>query len=218
FRHVTVADLAEQVSSRKVSARELVQASLDRIERLDGEVGAFVAVDGDAALAEAAGIDDRVARGDDVGPLAGIPLAVKDLDDATGFTTSRGSVAFADDPPADADSPLVERLRAAGCVIVGKTNTPELGWKADTVNEAFGGTRNPWALDRSAGGSSGGSAAALAAGMVPLATGTDGGGSIRIPSAATGLSGMKCSPGRIPGTGWLGLSTSGPMARRIRDV
>ncbi|MFP3901340.1 MAG: amidase [Acidimicrobiia bacterium] len=223
FRDTTVADLTARVSAREVAARELVTAALERIERLDGELGAFVAVDGEAALAEAAAIDERLAAGEDVGPLAGIPLAVKDLDDAAGFPTTHGSAAFADAPPADADSPLVERLRAAGCVVVGKTNTPELGWKADTVNETFGATRNPWDLDRSAGGSSGGSAAALAAGLVPLATGTDGGGSIRIPASAVGLTGMKCSLGRVPGggpqpPGWPLLSTKGPMARRIRDV
>lgn len=223
FRDTTVAELAEQVSAREVAARELVQASLDRIERFDGELGAFVVVDGEAALAEAASIDERIVAGEDVGPLAGIPLAVKDLDHAAGFPTTYGCAAFVDDPPADADSPLVERLRAAGCVVVGKTNTPDLGWKADTVNEAFGATRNPWDLDRSAGGSSGGSAAALAAGLVPLATGSDGGGSIRIPSAAVGLSGIKCSLGRVPSggaepPGWPLLSTKGPMARRIRDV
>ena len=191
FRRTTVADLARQVTDRSLSARETVAAALDNIEQLDGELGAFVAVDGEAALAEARAVDDRVAAGEDVGPLAGVPLAVKDLEDAAGYVTTRGSAAFADGPPAADDSALVERLRAAGCVVVGKTNTPELGWKPDTVNATFGATRNPWALDRSAGGSSGGSAAAVAAGLVPLATGSDGGGSIRIPCSATGLTGSQ---------------------------
>jgi Asp-tRNA(Asn)/Glu-tRNA(Gln) amidotransferase A subunit family amidase len=223
FRRTTVADIAAQVSERTLGAREVTAEALERIERYDGDVGAFVAVDGDAALAEAAALDERLAAGEDVGPLAGVPLAVKDLEDAAGFVTTHGSVAYAGHPPATADSALVERLRAAGCVVVGKTNTPELGWKADTVNELFGPTRNPWALDRSAGGSSGGSAAALAAGLVPLATGSDGGGSIRIPSAVNGLSGLKPSLGRVPlggpePPGWPLLSTRGPMARQIRDV
>jgi Asp-tRNA(Asn)/Glu-tRNA(Gln) amidotransferase A subunit family amidase len=148
---------------------------------------------------------------------------VKDLEDAAGFVTTRGSAAFAGGEPVTADSPLVERLRAAGCVVVGKTNTPELAYKADTVNEVFGPTRNPWALDRSAGGSSGGSAAAIAGGLVPLATGSDGGGSIRIPAAVTGLTGLKPSLGRVPGGGvnppsWPLLSTRGPMTRRARDL
>jgi aspartyl-tRNA(Asn)/glutamyl-tRNA(Gln) amidotransferase subunit A len=223
FRHTTVADLAAEVSSRALSAREVVTAAVERIEALDPEIGAFVAVDGDAAVAEAESVDARLAAGEDVGPLAGVPVAVKDLEDAAGFTTSRGCVQFADDPPATEDSALVERLRAAGCVVVGKTNTPELGWTGDTYNPTFGATRNPWALDRSPGGSSGGSAAAVAAGMVPLATGSDGGGSIRIPSAATGLTGLKPSLGRVPSGGasppdWPGLSTRGPMVRRARDL
>jgi aspartyl-tRNA(Asn)/glutamyl-tRNA(Gln) amidotransferase subunit A len=223
FRRVSVAEIAEQVSARVVSAREMTQAALDRIDRFDGELGAFVAVDAEAALADAAAVDERIAAGEDVGPLAGVPLGVKDLEDAAGFVTTHGSALFAGSPPATDDSPLVERLRAAGCVVVGKTNSPELGWKADTVNETFGATRNPWALDRSAGGSSGGSGAALAAGLVPLATGSDGGGSIRIPSAVNGLTGLKPSLGRIPSggprpPGWPLLSTKGPMTRSARDL
>jgi aspartyl-tRNA(Asn)/glutamyl-tRNA(Gln) amidotransferase subunit A len=219
FRQVTVADLAAQVTARTLSAREVVGAALQRIEQLDDQIGAFVALDGEAALAEAAAIDERLDAGEDVGPLAGIPIGVKDLDDAAGFVTTKGSLLFTDDEPQTQDSPLVERLRAAGCVVVGKTNTPEQGWKADTVNRAFGATHNPWSLERSAGGSSGGAAAAIAAGLVPLATGSDGGGSIRIPSAVCGLSGLKPSLGRVPtGAGWPGLSTNGVMARQIRDV
>jgi Asp-tRNA(Asn)/Glu-tRNA(Gln) amidotransferase A subunit family amidase len=223
FRRTSVSRVADQVSAGELSAREVAQATLARIERLNPEVGAFVAVDPELALAEAAAIDERIAAGDDVGPLAGVPLGVKDLEDAAGFVTTQGSAAFGGGPAATDDSPLVERLRAAGCVVVGKTNTPELGWKADTVNELFGPTRNPWALDRSAGGSSGGSAAALAAGLVPLATGSDGGGSIRIPSSLCGLSGLKPSLGRVPTggprpPGWPLLSTRGPMTRQVRDL
>ena len=223
FRKESVADLAESVRFGKIAARELVQHALDRIEMLDEQVNAFTAIDGEAALTAAAVIDERVARGDDVGDLAGIPLAVKDLEDAAGFTTSHGSAAWADDAPCGVDSLLVARLKAAGCIVVGKTNTPELGWKADTENGVFGATRNPWNLAHSPGGSSGGSAAALASGMVPLATGSDGGGSIRIPSALCGLSGVKPSLGRVPAGGpnapdWMHLSTSGPMARRVADI
>jgi aspartyl-tRNA(Asn)/glutamyl-tRNA(Gln) amidotransferase subunit A len=219
FLDVSVEALAQQVRSGQVAARELVTAALERIERVDESVHAFVAVDAEAALAEARAIDDRVAAGEDVGPLAGIPLAVKDLEDATGFVTTQGSTALAGGSPAAHDSELVARLRAAGCVVVGKTNTPAFGHKADTVNLVFPGTCNPWDLARTPGGSSGGSAAALAAGMVPLATGSDGGGSIRIPSAACGLTGMKPSLGRVPGSNaWHDLSTSGPMARRASDI
>jgi aspartyl-tRNA(Asn)/glutamyl-tRNA(Gln) amidotransferase subunit A len=223
FLTETVAGMAGQVRSGEVSARELVSHALARIDRLDGDINAFTAVDGDAAMAAAAALDERIARGEDVGPLAGIPLAVKDLEDAAGFVTTKGSAAFADDPPAAADSVLVERLKAAGCIVVGKTNTPELGWKAATDNPTFGATRNPLSPERSPGGSSGGSAAALAAGMVPLATGSDGGGSIRIPAALCGLPGFKPSLGRVPTGGahapdWHHLSTRGVMARRLDDI
>ncbi|HEX9968892.1 MAG TPA: amidase [Acidimicrobiales bacterium] len=223
FRQQAVVGLAADVRRGAVGARELVEHSLARIEAVDGSLNAFTAVDGDAAVAAARALDERVARGEDVGPLAGIPLAVKDLEDAAGFVTSKGSAAFAGGPPVAHDSELVARLKAAGCVVVGKTNTPELGYKADTVNPTFGATRNPFDLARSPGGSSGGSAAAVAAGLVPLATGSDGGGSIRIPAALCGLPGFKSSLGRVPTGGvqardWHHLSTRGVMARRLSDM
>lgn len=206
-----------------MSSRELVEHALARIDDLNPRVNAFVALDGDAALAAADEIDRRVAGGDSVGPLAGIPIGVKDLEDARGFITTSGSATHAQDPPATRDSVLVSRLRDAGAVIVGKTNTPEFGLKPQTDNPTFGITRNPWDLERTPGGSSGGTSAALASGMVPLATGSDGGGSIRIPSSTTALSGLKPSLGRVPTGdpgpgGWGHLSTRGVMARRIRDV
>ena len=223
FRETTVADLAARVRGGEVGSRELVQAALDRIEALNPQVNAFVAVDAEAALRDAAAIDELVAAGEDPGPLAGVPIGVKDLEDATGFVTTMGSATRADGPPAAVDSILVARLRAAGCVVVGTTNTPEFGWKGDTENPTFGATRNPWELGHSAGGSSGGTAAALAAGMVPLATGSDGGGSIRIPAAVCGLSGFKPSLGRVAVGGphppnWADLSVKGPMTVTVRDA
>ena len=223
FLAETVAGLAAQVRAGQLSARELVAHALARIDAVDGSVGAFVAVDPEGALVAARAVDDAVAAGNDPGPLAGIPIGVKDLEDAAGLPTSRGIAAHAGRPPATTDSALVARLKAAGCVVVGKTNTPALGHKADTTNVVFGPTRNPWNLERTPGGSSGGSAAAIAAGMVPLATGSDGGGSIRIPAALCGLSGMKPSLGRVPSGGgeppdWQHLSTKGPMARSIVDT
>src|SRR5436305_3526771 len=223
FRRETVAQLAGAVRSGQLSARELVEHSLERIEATNGQLNAFVVIDPDGAREAAAEIDRQVAEGDDPGPLAGIPLGVKDLEDAAGLPTSQGSVAHQNDPRATTDSVLVSRLRAAGAVVVGKTNTPELGWKAQTDNVLFGTTRNPWDPARTPGGSSGGSAAAIAAGMVPLATGSDGGGSIRIPSALCGLSGFKPSLGRVPSggpaaPGWHHLSTKGPMARCTTDI
>ncbi|HEY1829136.1 MAG TPA: amidase [Acidimicrobiales bacterium] len=223
FRTTSVADLAQGVRAKSTSARELAQAALENIERLNPIYNAFVAVDAERALAQAAALDERIAEGHDPGPLAGIPIGVKDTHGATGFTTTHGSPMHADDPAATEDDPFVARLRAAGCIVLGKTNTPEFAWCGNTTNPVFGDTVNPWHLEHGPGGSSGGAAAALAAGLVPLATGSDGGGSIRIPSAVCGLSGMKPSLGRVPSggpraPGWLDLSTNGPMARTIADV
>ena len=223
FRTTSLAELTRSVREKRISARELTEASLDRIQRLNPVYNAFVAVDAERALHAAAGIDERVVAGDDPGPLAGIPIGVKDLQNAIGFRTTYGSVLHADDPPAVFDDPFVARMRAAGCVVLGKTNTPEFGWMGNTTNAVFGPSLNPFDTSRGPGGSSGGASAALAAGMVPLATGSDGGGSIRIPSACCGLSGMKPSLGRVPAggptpPGWVDLSTNGPMARRIADV
>ncbi|MBA2497453.1 MAG: amidase [Acidimicrobiia bacterium] len=215
-------ELAARVRARTTSAREAVAAALARIDAHDGAIAAFVAVDGDRALAEAAAIDERIAAGRPAGPLAGVPIGVKDLEDAIGFRTTRGSLLHADDRPARRDSILVARLRAAGCVVVGKTNTPEGGWTAATFNRVFPPTRNPWALDRTPGGSSGGSAAAVAAGLVPLATASDGGGSIRIPAALCGLTALKPSLGRVAAGGpkpptWGDCTSGGVLTRRIRD-
>lgn len=223
FRSQSVVAWAGQVRRGSLSASELTEHALDQIDRHNPEINAFVAIDPARARAAARLIDRKIADGLDPGPLAGIPLGVKDLEDASGFVTTHGSLAFAGDPPAEEDSPLVARLVAAGCVVVGKTNTPELGWKADTDNLLFGPTLNPWHLGHTPGGSSGGSAAAIAAGLVPLATGSDGGGSLRIPSSCCGLSSMKPSLGRVPSGGpsapdWQNLSTKGPMALRMSDV
>ncbi len=223
FRDETVSALAAKVAAGEVTSRALVEVALARIEATNGELNAFVALDGESALAQADAIDARVAAGEDVGPLAGVPLGVKDTEDAAGFVTTQGSRLFADRPPAERDSALVARLRQAGCVIVGKTNTPELAWKGDTENRLFGRTANPWSVERSAGGSSGGSAAAVAAGMVPIATGSDGGGSLRIPAAINGLNTLKASLGRVPAggprpPGWADLSSKGVMTRSIRDT
>lgn len=223
FREHTVEALLAQVRAREVSARELTQAALDRISALDPTIGAFTSVDPDLALADAALVDERIAAGDAVGPLAGLPIGVKDLEDAVGFVTTHGSLLSQGDAPAMVDSLFVGRLKAAGCVVVGKTNTPEMGCKGDTTNRLGPPTVNPWDTGRSAGGSSGGSAAAVASGMVPMATASDGGGSIRIPAAICGLTGFKPSLGRVPIGGpappaWADLSSKGPLTRRARDA
>lgn len=222
FREHRVADLASDVRSRTRTARDLVEAALDRIEAIDPIVQAFVQVDPDGARRQADDVDARLLAGEPVGPLAGIPVAVKDLEDAAGLPTRYGS-RLSSDAPAVGDSVLVARLRAAGCVVIGKTTTPEFGHKGVTVSSLTGVTRNPWNTNRTPGGSSGGSAAALASGMVPLATGSDGGGSIRIPAALCGLSGLKTTQGRVPNGGPLPpgsglLSVKGPMTVRASDA
>ena len=223
FLRDSVSELATAVQLGDLSARELVTHALGRIEALDGRVNAFVALSADQALADAADLDERQARGEDVGVLAGIPIGVKDLEDAAGLPTTNGSLAVPGTDRAAVDSKLVARLKQAGAIVIGKTNTPEHGWTAQTFNPRFGTTRNPWDPARAPGGSSGGSAAAIAAGMVPLATGSDGGGSIRIPSSVCGLSGFKPSLGRVPAAdtsppGWPLLSTRGTMAWRVADL
>jgi Asp-tRNA(Asn)/Glu-tRNA(Gln) amidotransferase A subunit family amidase len=220
---LTVQEIAAGVRDGSWSAVETASAAVDAIDARNGAINAFVSVDREISLEQAAAVDAMIAAGGDPGPLAGVPLGVKDLEDAAGFRTTRGSVLDADAPVAARDSHLVARLRRAGCVVVGKTNTPEYGWTARTDNALFGFTRNPWNPEHSAGGSSGGSAAAVASGMVPLATGSDGGGSIRIPSSLCGLSGFKPSFGRVPvggprPPGWLTLSSKGTMARTIAEI
>ncbi len=222
FLSDSVEAIAARVRTGEQSAREVTQHALDRIEALNPSINAFVAWDGERALAQADAIDARVVAGDDPGPLAGVPIGVKDLEAVDGFTTSFGSALHADDAPATADSVHVARFRTAGAVVIGKTNTPEYGHKGATDNPGFGATVNPWSTAHSPGGSSGGTGAAIASGMVPLGTGSDGGGSIRIPAALCGLTGLKTEAGRIPITGRAMpgsglLSTNGPMGRTALD-
>jgi len=216
-----LAELARAVRTRRVAARELVALALDRIERLDGELGSVVALRAEEALAEAAALDERVAAGEDPGPLAGVPFLVKDIEDLAGMPTTWGSRLFEDAPPATRDGLVPRRLRAAGAIPIGKTNTPEFATEGFTSNLLFGTTRNPWAPEWSPGGSSGGSGAAVAAGLAPIGTATDGGGSIRIPSAFCGLVGIKPTNGvvaRDPIPPWIDLSTDGPLATSVADL
>jgi len=206
-------ELAAQVRAGDVTPAELVQLYLDRIERLDPELNSYVTVDADGALGAA-----RAAR---PGPFSGVPISIKDLNDTAGLRTTYSCKAFADNVP-QADHAVVRRIREAGFVVLGKTNTPELGSIGMTESELNGDCRNPWDTTRTPGGSSGGAAAALAAGLCPVAHGSDGGGSIRIPSSCCNLFGIKPSRGRVSpapyGSGSLGLGTSGPIARTVRDA
>ena len=216
-----LAELAAAVRERRASARELVTLALERIDRLNPALNAVILVRAEEALAEAAALDERIAAGEQVGSLAGLPLLVKDNEDCAGLPTTFGSLLRADAPPAEEDCEVAARLRAAGAIVVGKTNLPEFAFEGFTSNRLFGSTRNPWALDRSPGGSSGGSGSALMSGMAPLVTGTDGGGSIRIPAAFCGFVGLKPTNGLIgqrPAPSWIDLSTKGPMATSVADA
>src|ERR1700736_1703347 len=190
-------DLAGMIRRRELKPSELVAASLSRIEALNPKFNAFCALRAEEAMAEARALDEKIARREETGPLAGLPLGVKDLEGVAGMATTFGSVPFKNNI-AKEDSIQVARLKAAGAIVVGKTNTPEFGFMAFTKNLLFGVSRNPWRLERTPGGSSGGSSAAISSGMVSLATASDWGGSIRIPACYTGAFGIKPTQGLIP--------------------
>ncbi|GAA1688061.1 amidase [Microbacterium sediminicola] len=215
--------LAAGIASREISAVEVMTAHLARIEEWEEHVHAFVTlVPERVALALAADADRAVARGDAVGVLHGLPTGVKDLMDVAGLPTSQGSAAYAAEPPAARDSVLAEHLRRSGALIIGKTNTPEIGLGTLTFNPVRGVCRNPWDLSRHAGGSSGGAAAAVASGMLPIADGSDSGGSIRYPASFCNVVGLRPTPGLVPsgrpGNGWDPHGVAGPMARTSADA
>ncbi len=216
-----IRSVAAAVSARRTSAVAMVAEALERIARLDPAINAVVALRAEEAYREAEALDAAVARGEPAGRLAGVPVLIKDLEDVAGMPTTQGSRLFADAPPAVEDSLIPARLRAAGAIVVGKSNLPEFATEGFTANLLFGATRNPWTLANSPGGSSGGSAAAVAAGLVPIATATDGGGSIRIPAAFCGLVGLKPTHGVIggyPPHDWIDFSTFGPLATSVADL
>ncbi len=210
-------ELAGLISSRQVSPVELIEACLRRIEAFNPTLNAFLTVCGDEAMESAR--EAEKSAGPDMPSLHGIPVAVKDLEATKGIRTTFGSLAFKDNVP-DEDSIIVERLRKAGAIVLGKTNTPEFGQSTSTENRLGDDCRNPWDTGRTPGGSSGGSGAALAAYICPLATGSDGGGSIRVPAAFCGVYGIKPTHGRVPSKdgGWALFSDSGPMSRSVRDA
>lgn len=218
---LTAAEQRRMLSTKEVSARELLAAHVARVEQVNHAVNAVVAFDPSVGERRAAAIDEAVARGDDVGPLAGLVTAHKDLTETADFPTTYGAAPMAGFRPSS-DSLLVERMTAAGAVAIGKTNTPEFGAGSHSFNPVYGVTRNPYDPTRSAGGSSGGAAAALACGMVATADGSDMGGSLRNPAAWNNVVGFRPSPRVVPNVmsanPWSPLATEGPMGRTVEDV
>ena len=226
---LSATDLAACIARREVSAEEAVSSALSAIAAHDGDIHAFVTLGASDALKAAVDVDVRLRHGERVGPLAGVPVAIKDLLSTEGMRTTFGSRHYSGHVP-DRDDIAVERLRAADAIVIGKTNTSEFGYGAVSRNALFPTTRNPWDTALSPGGSSAGSAAAVAASMVPLALGSDGGGSIRVPAAFTGVVGFKPSWGRIPvypgcrdpdmpgASSWESLEHVGPLARSVADI
>ncbi len=217
----TAREMAAAVRAKNVSARELLELHLDRIEEVNGDVNALVSLDPERAREQAADADDRLARGEQVGPLHGLPFAFKDTHLVAGWRTTFGSPVMADHVP-ERDELLVERIRKAGAVVIGRSNVPEFAAGSHTFNPVFGTTLNPFDLGRSAGGSSGGAAAALASGMVPLADGSDMGGSLRNPASFNNVVGLRPGLGRVPEwphyNAWETTSVEGPMARNVEDL
>ena len=216
-------ELRRLIATKQVSPVELTRLYLDRIDRLDPQLNAYLTVTPDEALVMARAAEDAVVRGDALGPLHGLPTAVKDSDNTKGVRTTQGSLVFKDYVP-DEDSIVVERMKKAGAVILGKTNLPENGDLGTTENLLGDHCRNPWNIERTTGGSSGGSGAAVAAGLCSLATGGDGGGSIRIPASFCGVYGIKPSLGRVPLYSGAGAPVTanhftqpGPMSRTVKD-
>ncbi|WP_428952540.1 amidase [Streptomyces sp. cg35] len=214
-------ELATRIRRRDLSAREVVTAHLDRIERINPAVNAIVTLDAQGALEAADRADELAASGAELGPLHGLPIAFKDTHLTQGMRTTHGSPLFADHVP-DEDELLVQRIQSAGAIRIGKTNVPEFAAGSHTFNPVFGATRNPYDLTRSAGGSSGGAAAALAARLQPLADGSDMGGSLRNPASFCNVVGLRTTPGRVPclpsGDLWETLAVAGPMGRTVADT
>jgi len=221
---LTAAGIARRIRDGDLAPVEVVEAHLDRIRERNGRTNAFVTVTEERARAAAREAERAVAAGEELGPLHGVPVAIKDLDDVEGVHTTSGSLLF-EDRVADADSPFVARLKAAGAIVVGKTNTPEFGLGTTTDNRVAGQTGTPFDPDRVAGGSSGGAAAALGESLVPLAPGSDAGGSIRVPASLCGVYGLKPTYGLVPNVGrpnafasHTPFSHEGPMARTVEDA
>jgi amidase len=216
---LSAVEMAAHIRRKDLSAREVLEAHLARIERINPGVNAIVTLVPERARAWAKEADEKQASGAALGPLHGLPVAHKDLVETAGIRTTRGSLFYKDYVPT-ADALIVKRIRAAGAITIGKTNTPEFGAGSNTFNPIFGATHNPYDLSRTVGGSSGGAACALTCNLMPIADGSDTGGSLRNPAAWNNVVGFRPSPGRVPDDdgSWSPLSTHGPMARSVADV
>lgn len=218
---LTATEQAELIKRRDISAQELLQAHLEQIEAVNPQLNAIVTYLPELALELAQAADAKQARGEELGVLHGLPIAHKDLFETAGIRTTMGSPVFADYVPV-ADDLIIARLKAAGCITLGKTNVPEFGAGSHTFNPVFGATKNPYDLARTCGGSSGGAAVALAAAMLPIADGSDMGGSLRNPASFNNVVGLRPTPGRVPrypkADAWSVLSVDGPMGRTVQDV
>jgi amidase len=217
---MSAVELAALIRKKKLSAREVLAAYLQQIERVNPKVNAIVTLIAEQAKESALKADEAQAKGASLGALHGLPIAHKDLLETAGIRTTYGSPLFKDNIPT-VDAIPVERIKRAGAISIGKTNTPEFGAGSQTFNPIFGATKNPYDVTKTCGGSSGGAAVALACGMLPIADGTDNGGSLRNPAAFCGVVGFRTAPGRVPQTAknnWATLSVTGPMARNVADV
>jgi amidase len=218
---LTATELARRIRVKDLSAREVMRSHLAQIERFNPKLNAIVTLLPEQAVHQATAADEALADRREVGPLHGLPVAHKDLVPTRGIRTTSGSIVFKDFVPEE-DGLIVERLKKAGAVTIGKTNTPEFGAGSQTFNEVFGETLNPYDLSKTCGGSSGGAAVALACGMLPIADGSDMGGSLRNPASFCNVVGFRPSPGRVPIwpelTGWFTLTVEGPMARTVQDT
>jgi amidase len=218
---LTATELTQRIRSREISCREVMDAHLRQIERVNPKVNAVVTLLAEQAVEQASAADEALARGDEVGPLFGLPIAHKDTLPTKGIRTTRGSRIYADHVPAE-DALMIERVKAAGAISIGKTNVPEFGAGSQTFNEVFGATANPYDVSKTCGGSSGGTAVALACGMMPIGDGSDTGGSLRNPAAFCNVVGFRTSPGRVPmwprDLAWFPISVQGPLGRTVEDV
>ena len=220
--YMSAVEMGTKIKTQELSSLEITEAIIERIEKVNPLINAFCTPTFEIARDMAKKADEMVRKGEEIGPLHGIPTSIKDLMQTKGIKTTYGSILYKDFIP-EIDDVAVQRLKSAGCVILGKTNTPDFGHIALTINKLFGETKNPWDIEKNSGGSSGGAAAAVGSGLGPLALGSDGGGSIRVPSSCCGVYGLKTTYGRIPSYPRIGIHFTsmdhyGPIVNYVKDA